>query len=252
MKEKEPSERLTRIKGFFKELCLRFTADEEEDRGKLRAEAAALWMRWPRHLATTLSEFWSDGNGEDGAMRGLSAEVSPLMADVLKEATRFLMREAERKNLDSSLLWEESRFCRDIILSGKWRDYQLACQKHLDARFLMWPDMLADERHELPGDLQQAITNGESLFWKLIAMFEIEDPKQIATSMSGLLDPVIPPEHRSDAMPLSQGARKMGFTGNEKQKREKLKTAMDAGTVAYEQLGRQSFVFDKRRFKSSK
>ena len=94
-------------------------------------------------------------------------------------ATRYLMREAVRRNLDPAPLWEESRYCRELIRA--WYDRVVWDRESTGPAFrpnlCYWPDVLAEQCYELPIVLQQAITNGECFFAHLIAVFEIDIAK---------------------------------------------------------------------------
>jgi hypothetical protein len=59
---------------------------------------------------------------------------------------------------------------------------------------------------------------------------------------------LIPKEHRSPPMSLTEAARKLGYRGMDQAVRKQLRSAMKAGTIAYERLSRQSIVFDLRQF----
>jgi hypothetical protein len=58
----------------------------------------------------------------------------------------------------------------------------------------------------------------------------------------------IPPARRTRPLSISEAARLMGYRGNKKQAAKQLKSAMNAGAIAFERLSRQRYVFDRLDF----
>jgi hypothetical protein len=60
--------------------------------------------------------------------------------------------------------------------------------------------------------------------------------------------PRLPVSERTVPLTLHKAALLMGIKGGKKERAKTLRRQMDAGAIAYEQLGRQSYVFNREDF----
>ncbi|MBI3461446.1 MAG: hypothetical protein HY000_00060 [Planctomycetes bacterium] len=60
--------------------------------------------------------------------------------------------------------------------------------------------------------------------------------------------PRIPPENRTRPLTLRAAATLLGYQGNRKRRAKQLKNLIDVNAIAFEQLTRQSYVFDRNSF----
>ncbi|HKB36993.1 MAG TPA: hypothetical protein VKD72_11100, partial [Gemmataceae bacterium] len=58
----------------------------------------------------------------------------------------------------------------------------------------------------------------------------------------------IPPERRTIPLTKEEAAQLMGYRGKTRARTRQLNEAIKAGAIAYEQLTRQSYVFDRNDF----
>jgi hypothetical protein len=155
---KEASERLQRLGAEFDD-C-RKKLDRGEQSTESRDDAEAFWQSWPSFYFRILElerEFGQESY--DTLLRLTWAHES---------ATRWLMREAKKIGCNSASLWEESRVCREMMLSR-----QLAIG--FDAASRRWPDLLGELRCRMPSNTQRAIVDGEAAFYRLVAKLEVEE-----------------------------------------------------------------------------
>jgi len=150
----QAAERIKRLTTLLKQIADRFEADDRSQ--EVLTAAAGYWIGWPYFL--NVLETSENEAASDEYQR---AQHRGQLRQTHTELTLYLMREAVRRKLPPSPLWEPSRYCRELMLRDRIA---------LD----IWPDVLGERRYELPSVLQQAITDGESCFAHLMTVLDID------------------------------------------------------------------------------